>query len=92
MARFVYTRDDDELVELYLAAEDLISAEALVSPAVNPNRFRQIAAAYEQMCAPQGNPCDSTPQIARQMNYLRFVASHLDDIDDADASGAALRP
>jgi hypothetical protein len=112
MARFIYTRPEDELVELYLAAANadfecsrnhpradppvcrvfpsnyLGSAEALVSPAANPNRFRQIAAAYAQMCALPvryaDRACDAIDQVARQEAYLRVVADHLDEIDAPD--------
>jgi hypothetical protein len=68
------------------AASYLDAAEAIVSPAENPNRFRQISAAYSQVCrlplsyAP--NLCAVDSEMARQEAYLRIVAAHLDEIDD----------
>jgi hypothetical protein len=101
----LYTEQDDELIELYLAdAEATLSrarehpqndglcepcyfrylnaAVAIVSPVLNPNRFRQLAAAYAQVCLiPDAATLCSEDPYARQEAYLRFVASHLNDID-----------
>jgi len=60
----------------------LNAAEALVSPVANPNRFRQISTAYSQVCQlPVSYACDG-----RQEAFLRFVAAHIDEIDNSDTT------
>jgi hypothetical protein len=77
----------------------LESAEAIVSPAGNPNRFRQIAAIYLRRClalsAIRHLTCDKTWYLGREAVVVRIVASHLDDLDEVDprtSSGDAGKP
>ncbi len=118
--RLSYSKQDDELVEIYLASadatlfrarkhvhrdeptcglcyvQDLNSAEAIVSPVANPNRFRQIAVSYTRVCAiPLNNgatSCSQSPSVARQEAYLSVVAGHLGDIDKGESSVSEQTP